>query len=76
LSTYFALTFCDHVDRGLNKEFISLLKGKIYSNELDRYGFKNTFKNICELNRRYPTIPVKYIEFGKSFFDVLQIVHV
>ena len=65
--TYFALTFCDHIDdvpeimqNNMTREWLSM-------------NMPNTFANVTELEKRY-NIPVKFIEYGKDFFDISKLV--
>ena len=65
--TYFALTFCDHVDDYHNVK----LPGKVSKGELR--DFRKTYSNIIELESRFG-VPVKYIEYGKDFSCVAEVV--
>jgi len=68
--TYFALTFCDHVDRNINRDRLSTIET---FDDLQENGFPKTYYNILQLRNRFPNIPVKYIEFGKNFFDIIEL---
>ena len=64
--TYFALTFCDHIDdipeimqNHMTREWLSI-------------NMPNTFANVTELEERY-NVPVKFIEYGKDFFAVSEL---
>ena len=66
--TYFALTFCDHID--------SLTFNGPPPSVVSRDGIKEympkTYDNIMELEKRF-NIPVKYIEYGKEFNCVSEV---
>jgi adenylosuccinate synthase len=70
--TYFALTFCDHVDDySFTIENPHGLKDCIYLHEIEKR-FPKTFSNIIELQNRFD-IPVKYIEYGKLFNHIAEV---
>ena len=64
--TYFALTFCDHVDD------FSGVKLEEYIDKEDLKKFPKTYNNVLELEKRFG-IPVKYIEYGKDFKCISEI---
>jgi adenylosuccinate synthase len=66
--TYFALTFCDHID---SMEFIHGVPSVVSRDEIKEY-MPKTYDNIIELEKRF-NIPVKYIEYGKEFNCVSEV---
>jgi len=66
--TYFALTFCDHVD-----DISFDMPDHIDLNWLKRF-MPVTAKNVEKLEERY-NVPVRYIEYGKDFFDIRVLDH-
>jgi adenylosuccinate synthase len=65
--TYFALTFCDHVDDFEGVELDEYVKLE------DLKRFTKTYNNAMELERRFG-IPVKYIEYGKDFSQIAEVI--
>lgn len=66
--TYFALTFCDHIDIGAFNQKHPAIITKDYIKE----HFPKTYSNIIELEKRF-NIPVKYIEYGKEWNYISEV---
>lgn len=66
--TYFALTFCDHVDQTFHS---GCLPDHITREDLKAY--PKTYANLRELEKRFG-VPVKYIDYGKLFTDITVVV--
>lgn len=66
--TYFALTFCDHID-----DIPPVVPKSVDINWLKNV-MPNTHDNVRELEGRYG-IPVRYIEYGKDFMDITRLSH-
>ena len=64
--TYFALTFCDHVD-----DFKDVKLPEIVMCE-DLIRFPKTYANILELEKRFQ-IPVRFIEYGKELDCISEV---
>jgi len=64
--TCIALTFCDHVDK-----FPDKLPAKITKTSLQE--FEITYSNINKIEQEFK-VPVKYIEYGKEFNQITEIV--
>jgi len=64
--TYFALSFCDHID-----EIPEIMQEKM-TREWLSMNMPNTFANVTEIEGRY-NIPVRFIEYGKDFFAVSEL---
>lgn len=66
--TYLALTFCDHVDSNIKDVKLP----KIISLE-DLKPFIHTYNNIMKLKEMFQ-VPVKYVEYGKEWNQISEIV--
>jgi adenylosuccinate synthase len=66
--TFFALTFCDHVDK-IDKDLH--LPEVVQSYDLEKI-MPNTFKNIAKLQEKFG-IPVKYINYGKEWNQISKV---
>ena len=67
--SYIALSFCDHVDP---------VKGLFFSNTITldfvKEHLPKTFSNITEIEKRF-NVPVKYIEYGKEWNQISEIIY-
>lgn len=66
--TYFALTFCDHVDEVPNSVPEKITRKWLVDN------MPVTSENVACLETRYGNIDVRYIEYGKDFMQIAELV--
>lgn len=65
--TFFALTFCDHID-----EVPIFVPDVIDKSWLMKF-MPNTYNNVCKIEERY-NVPVRYVEYGKDFQNISELV--